>query len=471
MSCGKLCLHLVQAFHSHLRSRSVICVTGQDTSHFIQGLVTNDVSKAIQSIQRIPGGIGAYSSITDPKTGISSASSLLASFPLTSLEFAAVLNHRGRVVSDTMLHFTGEEECYIEVDKQMTSQMLKLLSLYKLRSKVQIQDVSKDIKVWVSTMKVIPKNEQFISNETSNTESSAITDVNGTNTKDPTHGHVAAVSLASAQLPIIPIAEALEPFHGFDVLCANMDPRSAHLGVRVLTKIKHRTESEQDQGLKDLKREEHVSESGNDEIYRTNLHVSETVYRGLRILHGVPEGTSGDSSDFAGNPLPLECNLDVLNGVSFDKGCYVGQELTARTHFTGVIRKRILPFVIGKSEQHALELAQYALTKIGKGTDHALMHIPEITANSAPGLSPGVFPRHFLEYDMSMKPKVNDSIFLLNDANKENAIGTISSSFYNMGLALFRLESIFASPESQVSIPLNLSDGRVCVAWKPRYLS
>lgn len=31
-----------------------------------------------------------------------------------------------------------------------------------------------------------------------------------------------------------------------------------------------------------------------------------------------------------------------MNAVSFDKGCYIGQELTARTHFTGVIRKRIM---------------------------------------------------------------------------------------------------------------------------------
>ena len=32
-----------------------------------------------------------------------------------------------------------------------------------------------------------------------------------------------------------------------------------------------------------------------------------------------------------------------MHGVSFHKGCYLGQELTARTHHTGVIRKRIMP--------------------------------------------------------------------------------------------------------------------------------
>lgn len=47
--------------------------------------------------------------------------------------------------------------------------------------------------------------------------------------------------------------------------------------------------------------------------------------------------------NFIGEAIPLEYNLEGLNAISFDKGCYVGQELIARTHNRGVIRKRLLP--------------------------------------------------------------------------------------------------------------------------------
>eukprot|EP00092_Neocalanus_flemingeri_P002812 GFUD01003009.1.p1 GENE.GFUD01003009.1~~GFUD01003009.1.p1 ORF type:complete len:356 (-),score=86.70 GFUD01003009.1:158-1225(-) len=65
-------------------------------------------------------------------------------------------------------------------------------------------------------------------------------------------------------------------------------------------------------------------------------------------LHKCKLGVAEGSDDIpVGKGTPLEYNLDYLHGVSFHKGCYIGQELTARTHHTGVIRKRILPLKIG----------------------------------------------------------------------------------------------------------------------------
>ncbi len=44
--------------------------------------------------------------------------------------------------------------------------------------------------------------------------------------------------------------------------------------------------------------------------------------------------------------LLLEANFDAFNGVSFSKGCYVGQELTARTKYRGNVRRKLYPVVI-----------------------------------------------------------------------------------------------------------------------------
>ncbi|KAH9331451.1 hypothetical protein KI387_003559, partial [Taxus chinensis] len=57
--------------------------------------------------------------------------------------------------------------------------------------------------------------------------------------------------------------------------------------------------------------------------------------------------------------IPLEYNLAGLNAISFEKGCYVGQELVARTHHRGVIRKRILPvnFRLENGEEVQQEVA------------------------------------------------------------------------------------------------------------------
>jgi len=65
-------------------------------------------------------------------------------------------------------------------------------------------------------------------------------------------------------------------------------------------------------------------------------HVDE--YEGLRIAVGAPKG----GLDFAyADAFPHDANLDLLHGVDFDKGCYVGQEVVSRMKHRGTARKRV----------------------------------------------------------------------------------------------------------------------------------
>ncbi len=69
------------------------------------------------------------------------------------------------------------------------------------------------------------------------------------------------------------------------------------------------------------------------------------IYESHRLSLGVAEGACELSGE-----LPLELNLDAMGAISFNKGCYVGQELTSRTHFRGVIRKRAAPIAYANDD-------------------------------------------------------------------------------------------------------------------------
>ena len=67
------------------------------------------------------------------------------------------------------------------------------------------------------------------------------------------------------------------------------------------------------------------------------------IWHKARIAAGVPEGAVDLTPERA---LMLEAGLDQLGAVDFGKGCYVGQEVTARTHYRGLVKRRLVPLKI-----------------------------------------------------------------------------------------------------------------------------
>ena len=70
-------------------------------------------------------------------------------------------------------------------------------------------------------------------------------------------------------------------------------------------------------------------------------------YLAHRLRHGVTEGSAELGED---KTLWLECNAQELHGVDYGKGCYVGQENTARMHYRNKVNRRLVVLPIGQSD-------------------------------------------------------------------------------------------------------------------------
>ncbi len=62
-----------------------------------------------------------------------------------------------------------------------------------------------------------------------------------------------------------------------------------------------------------------------------------------RLALGLPDGSRDMEAD---KSVLLEAGFDELSGVSWTKGCYMGQELTARTRYRGLVKRRLVPVTI-----------------------------------------------------------------------------------------------------------------------------
>lgn len=210
---------------AHLPDRGVIAVSGADAMKFLQGLLTNDVA------------------------GLS---------PSTAAH-AALLSPQGKILFDMLVLLTDGDTYLLDCPAGKSSDLVRRLTMYKLRADVRIADQSAERCVFARW--------------------------NGT---EPG--------------PIVPGADAFA------------DPRHPGLGERLIVP---------------------VEQTGAVATTATADH-----YHAHRIGLGVPEG----GRDFVfGEAYPHEALFDRLHGVSFTKGCYVGQEIVARMQHRGTARKRIVP--------------------------------------------------------------------------------------------------------------------------------
>ena len=92
-----------------------------------------------------------------------------------------------------------------------------------------------------------------------------------------------------------------------------------------------------------------------------------------RIAAGVPEGSIDLTPERA---LMLEAGLDQLGAVDFEKGCYVGQEVTARTHYRGLVKRRLVPLTIAGEPPAIDSDIMWQGTVIGKSKTAAAFTVP-----------------------------------------------------------------------------------------------
>ncbi len=226
-----------------IENRSIISVSGNDRRSFLQGLVSNDMEKAA------------------PDRAI----------------WTAFLTPQGKFLHDfTLAELDGAYLLACEADH--SAELLKRLTMHKLRSAVDVLDRSGDFEVLALW------------------------------------GDGAAKAL---DLP--DKAGASKAFAGGAVF---IDPRLAEAGALAFLARGTGKEAAQTLGF------------APGAFARYDAH---------RIGLGIPDGSR---DMICGRSVLLENGFEELNGVSFDKGCYMGQELTTRTKHRALIRKRLTPVAI-----------------------------------------------------------------------------------------------------------------------------
>lgn len=118
-------------------------------------------------------------------------------------------------------------------------------------------------------------------------------------------------------------------------------------------------------------------------------------YDDARLALGLADSAADIGS---GELFVQEANLDQLNGVSFTKGCYVGQEVVSRTHHRGSVRSRIMPVTFNAAASGALPHGADVMsgeTRLGSmlsshgGRGLALLRLDKLAEAAAPPMVEG----------------------------------------------------------------------------------
>lgn len=295
---------------TRLASRAVVRFRGPEAARFLNSLLTNDLlsqgAPASSQPQRYAPTPNAPARAPPPR-------------------YAALLTPQGRFLYDLFLYRPaprsqmldrtgsapqagevegGDGEVLADVDAAEVDELLACFKRYRLRSKVEIDNVSEEFLCWQR----FGSDVAHAAPSTQEPEAQSIGWGQGSD-------HAAESS-------------AQGNGHGWQWL---KDPRLDILGYRGI-----------------------FPADTIPPLVEADKEADERHYLLWRIENGVAEGSTEIPK---GEAIPLEYNLAGLNAISFEKGCYIGQELIARTHHRGVIRKRLLPLKFVDENDHELEQA------------------------------------------------------------------------------------------------------------------
>ncbi|KAL9268078.1 putative transferase, mitochondrial [Drosera capensis] len=277
---------------SRLESRSVISLRGPDAFKFLQGLLTNDVSRFERTRHSGEEDEGEVRSFLPT-----------ANMPVvqTVPVYAALLTPQGRFLYDLFVYEGIEEdgvELLADVDGSVVDELLQTLKRYQLRSKVDIENVGEEFSCW-----------QRFGGELSKPS---------TSTEEEPEAAAVGWGASVDQSAMSSLQGNSSGWRWFK------DPRLSSLGFRGI-----------------------FPSNSTPPLVEADKETEEENFTVWRLEKGVAEGSTEIPK---GEAMPLEYNLAGLNAISFDKGCYVGQELIARTHHRGVIRKRLLPIIFIRND-------------------------------------------------------------------------------------------------------------------------